>query len=931
MEQNNEYFVFISYSSLDNEWAIWLRHELEHYHLPASFNGRTDVRDNLRKVFRDRDELSAGPEWDEQVQKALEETNNLIVICSPHSAKSDAVNKEIETFIALGKEDHIFPFIVEGDNPEDCFPKALKHSKLAGDIIKDGSPNIAFIKIVAGMLNVGFSELWNRYEIEKAEEEQKIREQRDKLLIMQSRFLAEKANALVEEGDSYTARLLALEALPKDLENPDRPYVSECEVALRLSNDYEHKLLKGHTDSIICCTYDASGRYVATSSLDGTIKIWEIQTTKCLKTLGGFTSFVRSLCFTSDGSLLIIGDNNGTVQACDINTWNCNSICQDYYAGVSAKIACHPNERKILVPSHSNTLKVLNLDNLSSLPIIINSINNEKWAHFYCATYSHNGRYIASIEYDNIIRIRDSVSGMCIRECNDVNDDANYYALTFNYDDTLLAFSSREHIKVVLIETGEIIRSLEGHKNYVTSACFHPMVNMLVTSDGLDLRIWDVSQGICKKTYPKKRIYGQISFSPNGENLLFSVENAVQIWDLKGKTSIMYSLPFMGFNSHIFYSSTQKYFAITRREEIKIYNATNCNLECELKCEKSTIKTIIFSLDDNYLLSFMNNGNCIIWDIKECHTVGIASSKNETLYGNLPNLFSYNSKFYVRIDGNHAYISCTKDGSDYKKLSSHSWNISYVEFKRDDSAILTVDSSSIKIHNTYNGKCIQNIPSEYEQIFTTAHFNPNGTQLIIKSIVTEDEYLSSLWDIENEKILMNFKGLIDFHFSSDGQWLVVMIKGEESVLLNTETLEHINLGESYRVIQFCSRRNLLLASHNYDIDVFDLTTKKIKTTFKHNTSFFNMVGVSPDEQYFLSQDSEYIYVWNISSGNLIHKIDGGTHVSWSVDGNHFSFLNSENNYCNYNFLALNSIIEENHAFAKEFPLDIEERKKYYLD
>ena len=72
-------------------------------------------------------------------------------------------------YIALGKEDHIFPFIVEGDKPEDCFPKALKHSKLGGDIKKDGSPNIAFIKIVAGMLNVDFPELWNRYELEKSE------------------------------------------------------------------------------------------------------------------------------------------------------------------------------------------------------------------------------------------------------------------------------------------------------------------------------------------------------------------------------------------------------------------------------------------------------------------------------------------------------------------------------------------------------------------------------------------------------------------------------------------------------------------------------------------------------------------------------------------------------------------------------------------
>ena len=232
MKQDKEYFVFISYSSLDNEWAIWLRHELEHYHLPASFNGRTDVRDNLRKVFRDRDELSAGPEWDEQVNHALANTNNLIVICSPNAKMSDAVNKEVQTFIALGKEDHIFPFIVEGE-PKDCFPPALKHSKLGGDIKKDGGSNAAFIKVVSGMLKVGFPSLWERYEREKAEEEQNIREQRDNLLRVQSRFLAEKANALVEEGDSYTARLLALEALPKDLENPDRPYVIEAEEALR--------------------------------------------------------------------------------------------------------------------------------------------------------------------------------------------------------------------------------------------------------------------------------------------------------------------------------------------------------------------------------------------------------------------------------------------------------------------------------------------------------------------------------------------------------------------------------------------------------------------------------------------------------------------------------------------------------------------------
>ena len=29
MTRNKEYFVFISYSSLDNEWAIWLRQAID--------------------------------------------------------------------------------------------------------------------------------------------------------------------------------------------------------------------------------------------------------------------------------------------------------------------------------------------------------------------------------------------------------------------------------------------------------------------------------------------------------------------------------------------------------------------------------------------------------------------------------------------------------------------------------------------------------------------------------------------------------------------------------------------------------------------------------------------------------------------------------------------------------------------------------------
>ncbi len=234
MGGQKEYFVFISYSNTDKEWAEWLLDELEHYKLPATFDGRNDVRDNLREVFRDRDELSAGYDWDEQVERALASTSNLVVVCSPSAAQSDAVNREIEIFIKQGKGNRIFPFIVSGDSPKECFPPALSHKKIGGDINKDGSCNKAFAKVVAGILGVSFDSIWQRYEQEKARKEKELREQRNKLYRVQSRLMAEKAQQMIEEGNGLRATLVLMNALPERIYDPeDKPLVAEAERMFR--------------------------------------------------------------------------------------------------------------------------------------------------------------------------------------------------------------------------------------------------------------------------------------------------------------------------------------------------------------------------------------------------------------------------------------------------------------------------------------------------------------------------------------------------------------------------------------------------------------------------------------------------------------------------------------------------------------------------
>ena len=165
-DKNFKYFAFISYKREDEEWAIWLQHELEYYHLPALLNGREDLPKVFRPVFRDIDELKAG-NLPEQIHEALASSLHLIVICSPRSAKSNWVNKDINSFIEIGKEkgfnnlERIFPFIVEGephakDKKQECFPKVLRDlpadkERIGGNVSESGRDK-AFIKVMAGML-----------------------------------------------------------------------------------------------------------------------------------------------------------------------------------------------------------------------------------------------------------------------------------------------------------------------------------------------------------------------------------------------------------------------------------------------------------------------------------------------------------------------------------------------------------------------------------------------------------------------------------------------------------------------------------------------------------------------------------------------------------------------------------------------------------
>ncbi|MEP6898344.1 MAG: TIR domain-containing protein [Rhodanobacter sp.] len=183
------YRAFISYSHRDRAWADWLHKALETYAVPKRLAGQITaagvIPRRLVPIFRDRDELASATDLNQQVNQALEQSANLIVICSPRSAASRWVNEEVLAFKRLGRGDRVFCLIVDGEpgaselpgrEGEECFAPALRHQQVADGTLgsvrsepiaadarpgKDSKSN-AKLKLIAGMLGVGFDVLKQR-------------------------------------------------------------------------------------------------------------------------------------------------------------------------------------------------------------------------------------------------------------------------------------------------------------------------------------------------------------------------------------------------------------------------------------------------------------------------------------------------------------------------------------------------------------------------------------------------------------------------------------------------------------------------------------------------------------------------------------------------------------------------------------------------
>ncbi len=264
MEYRYKAFISYRHQSPDQDVAGKLHSYIENYAIPSSLKKTLGIQ-KMGRVFRDQEELEISPSLGDDIHEALEQSEWFICICSPRYLRSKWCMEELNYFLSLGRRDHILTILTEGE-PEEVFPEELR-SRASGDAEEEVEPLAADVRganvsevlkklqqerlrILAPMLGVRYDDLRQRARQRRTRmimaagaavilllagflgyafhKNGQVSAERNAALAAESGWLAKSAEEALSRNDRMLSLMLYLEALPKDVKNPERPVIDDA-------------------------------------------------------------------------------------------------------------------------------------------------------------------------------------------------------------------------------------------------------------------------------------------------------------------------------------------------------------------------------------------------------------------------------------------------------------------------------------------------------------------------------------------------------------------------------------------------------------------------------------------------------------------------------------------------------------------------------
>ncbi|KIM25035.1 hypothetical protein M408DRAFT_226597 [Serendipita vermifera MAFF 305830] len=464
--------------------------------------------------------------------------------------------------------------------------------------------------------------------------------------------------------------------------------------------------------------------------------------------------------------------------------------------------------------------------------------------------FSPDGRRIVSGSSDNTIRIWDAESGETIigplkRHSKPVN------SVAFSRDGRRVVSASSDFtIRLWNADTGKVIKVLVGHDSHILTVDFSPKGEWIVSGskDGTIL-LWEVESAkvtreasretIQKQVWGRRGSVHAISFSPDGRRVVSgSLYGTIRVWDAETGEMITESPKEHtdAVNSVKFSPDGRRVISGSEDSTIRVWDAETGEMITESPKEHTdAVNSVKFSPDGRRIVSGSDDKTLRVWDA-ETGKVVAGPLKGHTDFVNSV-CFSPNDKWIVSGSDDTTLLIWDAETGEVVAgpLKGHKGPVLSVGYSPDGRKIVSASSDRIiVVWDAVTGKVVTGPLKGHNNRIRSVCFSPNEKWIVSGS----DDGFIRVWDAKTGEVVGPLKGhnhcVISVGYSPDG-------------------------------------RQIVSSSYDGAIKVWDAATGKVvRGLLKGHNECVRSVCFSPNEKWIVSgSDDGSILVWDAKTGEIV--------------------------------------------------------------
>ncbi|MCF2151706.1 serine/threonine protein kinase [Desmonostoc muscorum LEGE 12446] len=272
-----------------------------------------------------------------------------------------------------------------------------------------------------------------------------------------------------------------------------------------------------HSGAILSLAISRDGQTLASGSNDKTIKVWNLNSRKEVRTFTGHATQVNSVAISPDGQTLVSCGYDKKIKIWNVNNGEeISSIIVNFDV---ISVAISPKQQTFITGSSNGQVALFNLKAGEYIRTLTTHESR-------VSSLAISSNYVASGSWDATIKVwpKSTFAGH-LKGISSVAISSNQQILVSASEDTTIIIWN--------LDTGEQIYTLSGHSNPVNCVAISPDGQTVVSgSDDEKIKVWDLSNG--QEVYSINAHLDGVNalvFTPDGQTLVSGgKDTTIKVW-----------------------------------------------------------------------------------------------------------------------------------------------------------------------------------------------------------------------------------------------------------------------------------------------------------------------------------------------------------------------------------------------------------------